>query len=54
MIAHLGHAVLLLLVRHLSPGDMGFQALVEVDHAGDCVGYSEDDEDDCYDRCYRG
>lgn len=53
MIAHLGHAVFLLLIRRLPSGDMGLQALVEINHAGYCVGNGEDDEDDCDNRCYK-
>lgn len=50
MIAHLGHAVFLLLIRHLPSGNVRFQALVEVDHASDRVGNGEDDKDDCDNR----
>lgn len=53
MIAHLGHAVLLLLIRRFPSGDVGLQTLVEVDHAGYRVGNGEDDEDDCDNRCYK-
>lgn len=52
VVAHLGHTVLFFLVRHLPPSNMRFQALVEVDHASNCVGDSEDDEYDCYNRYY--
>lgn len=53
VVAHLGHTVLLLLVCHLPLGDVGFQTLVEVDHASDRVTDSEDDEDDCDNRYYK-
>lgn len=52
MVAHLGHTVLFFLVRHLPPSNMRFQALVEVDHAGNCVGDSKNNEYDCYNRYY--
>lgn len=50
MVAHLGHAVFLLLICHLPSGNVRFQALVEVNHAGDRVGNGEDDKDDCDNR----
>lgn len=50
MVAHLCHAVLLFFIRHLPSGDVGFQTLVKVDHAGNRVGNGKDNEDDCDNR----
>lgn len=48
VVAHLCHAVLLLLIGHLSSCNVRFQALVEIDHTCYCVGNGEDDEYNCY------
>lgn len=53
MVAHLGHAVLLLLVCHLPSGDVGLQTLVKIDHAGNRVGNGKDNEDDCDNRYHK-
>lgn len=53
VIAHLSHAVLLLLVRHLPSGNVGFQTFVEVTYAGDRIGDGEYDEEDCDNRYYK-
>jgi len=45
-IRHLGHVPFLFFALNLSPYNMGFQALIEVQHAADSKSNSKDDEDD--------
>lgn len=53
MIGHFGHAVLLLFVRRLRSGDVGFQALAEVHNASDSVCNGQNDKNERNHRCIK-